>query len=125
MNSRERTIETERRRGTVLFIDITGFTTLNQSLGPENAYRVITPFLKLLDSIARQHGGNVDKYLGDCVMATFGVPFAMEDAPRAAVNAAIDMHNRVEQYNREQGIDPPLGVHTGIESGLFVKPYHF
>ena len=121
MDAREQTTETERRRGTVLFVDITGFTALNQELGAEKSYEIISGFLKLLDGIARKHGGNVDKYLGDCVMATFGVPFAMENAPRAAVNAAIDMHNHVEDYNREQGIDPPLGVHTGIETGLMIS----
>ncbi len=64
MDSRERTTETERRRGTVLFIDITGFTALNQELGAEATYSVITPLLKLLDDRVRHHGGHVDKYLG-------------------------------------------------------------
>ena len=59
-------------------------------------------------------------------MATFGVPFAMEDAPRAAVNAAIDMHNRIEEYNSEQDICGSLPVafccaeSTGIRSSTCI-----
>ena len=64
------------------------------------------------------HGGTVDKYLGDCVMATFGVPEAIEDAPRAAVNAAIEMRRRVREYNRERALPLPLDLHIGIHTGL-------
>lgn len=81
MSERTRSSETERRRATVVFADITGFSTLNEKLDPEEAYAIVTGCLKLLDGIARKHGGSVDKYLGDCIMAVFGVPFAMEDAP--------------------------------------------
>ena len=66
----------------------------------------------------RRHGGTVDHYLGDCVLALFGVPEAIEDAPRAAVNAAIEMRERVERYNDELALEPRLSVHSGIATGL-------
>jgi adenylate cyclase len=59
-----------------------------------DAYQPVRECLRLLDGIARKHGGNVDKYQGDCVLAVFGNPFALEDAARAAVNAAIEMPER-------------------------------
>ena len=71
----------------------------------------------LLDEVSRRHGGTVDHYLGDCVMALFGVPEAIEDAPRAAVNAAIEMRERIERYNDELGLETRLSVHSGIATG--------
>jgi class 3 adenylate cyclase len=113
--------ETQRRRATVMFADITGFTALVQRLGDERAYGIVTGCLRLLDEIARRHGAAVDKYMGDCVMAVFGVPTALEQAPRVAVNAAIEMIRRVAEWNAEQGVDPPLGLHVGINSGWLIR----
>ncbi len=114
----ERSTETERRRATVLFADITGFTALTEKTAPEEAHAIVSDCLQILDSVARKHGASVDKYLGDCVMAVFGVPVAIEGAPRAAVNAAIEMRRRVQDWNRERGFASPLDVHIGIETGL-------
>jgi class 3 adenylate cyclase len=121
VSANERTSETERRRATVLFADITGFSTLNEKLDPEEAYEIVTGSLMLLDGIARKHGGSVDKYLGDAVMAVFGIPKAIESAPKAAVNAAIEMHNRIHDYNRERGLSDPLDIHSGINTGLMIS----
>jgi class 3 adenylate cyclase/predicted ATPase len=114
----DRSAEAERRRATVLFADITGFTRLTEQLGDELAYAIIADALALLDDVARKHGGSVDKYLGDCVLALFGVPEAIEDAPRAALNAALEMRGRIAEFNRERGLAWPLDVHSGINTGL-------
>jgi class 3 adenylate cyclase len=110
--------EAERRRATILFADISGFTAMTERLGAERAYPVVVGCLQILDEVAREHGGTVEKYLGDCVMALFGVPEALEDAPRAAVNAAIEMRRLVREYSAglEDGI--ALDVHTGVHTGL-------
>ncbi|HEY2389447.1 MAG TPA: adenylate/guanylate cyclase domain-containing protein [Candidatus Binatia bacterium] len=113
-----RTGETERRRATILFADITGFTALTERMGAERAYPIVVGCLRLLDEVARRHGGTVEKYLGDCVMALFGIPEAIEDAPRAAVNAAIEMRRRVRAYSASVGSETRLDVHTGINTGL-------
>jgi class 3 adenylate cyclase/tetratricopeptide (TPR) repeat protein len=114
---RERTREAERRRVAVLYADISGFTAMTEQKGAGEAYPVVAGALHLLDEIARKHGGTVDHFLGDCVMALFGVPEAIEDAPRAAVNAAIEMRERIEAYNDERGLAPRLAVHSGIATG--------
>jgi class 3 adenylate cyclase len=119
--SKDRSRETERRRATVLFADITGFTRLTETIGDERAYSVVADALQILDSVARKHGGTVDKYLGDCVLALFGVPEALEDAPRAAVNAAIEMRQRIHAFNRERQLEHPLDVHSGINTGLGIS----
>jgi hypothetical protein len=116
--SARRSGDAERRRATILFADISGFTSMTEKLGAEQSYPIVAGCLRLLDEIARKHGGTVDKYLGDCVLALFGVPEAIEDAPRAAVNAAIEMQRRVKEYNEEHGLTLPLDVHSGINTGL-------
>ncbi len=114
----ERAIDTERRRATILFADITGFTAMTERMGAERAYPIVVGCLQLLDEIARKHGGTVEKYLGDCVMALFGVPEAIEDAPRVAANAAIEMRRRVREYSERLGTEVQLDVHSGINTGL-------
>jgi class 3 adenylate cyclase len=121
MPTRERTHETERRVATALFIDLSGFTEFTNRRGAEEAYRLVIGLLAIFDEVAREHGGTVERHVGDALLAVFGVPFAIENAPRAAINAAIEMHERVEAYNREKGISPPFGVHTGIETGLMIS----
>jgi class 3 adenylate cyclase/tetratricopeptide (TPR) repeat protein len=119
--SARRSGDAERRRATILFADISGFTSMTEKLGAEQSYPIVAGCLRLLDEIARKHGGTVDKYLGDCVLALFGVPEAIEDAPRAAVNAAIEMQRRVKEYNEEHGLTLPLDVHSGINTGLGIS----
>ena len=116
----ERGSEAERRRVTVLFADITGFTRMSEQLPPAEAYRAVSGCLQILHEVAVKHGGSVDKYLGDCILAMFGVPIALEDAPRAAVNAAIEMRRRVREYNVTAALPSPLDIHVGINTGLSV-----
>jgi len=114
----ERTSEAERRRATIVFADISGFTALSERLDPADAYDAVTGCLRLLHATAEKYGGTVDKYLGDAVMAVFGVPVAIEDAPAAAVNAAIEMRREVRAYNERRALATPLDVHVGIDTGL-------
>ena len=118
--SAARGAEAERRRATVLFADLTGFTALTERSEREAVHALVSECLELLSEVARRHGGTVQKFLGDCILAVFGFPVAIENAPRAAVNAAIEMRSRLAVWNAERGIDPPLGLHTGIDTGLGV-----
>jgi class 3 adenylate cyclase/tetratricopeptide (TPR) repeat protein len=104
-----------------MFADLTGFTQMSEKMDPEEVYAVVTGCLKILDTVARKHGGSVDKYLGDCIMAVFGAPIAIEDAPRAAINAAIEMRERVYRYNEEHSLAVRMDIHTGINSGLMIS----
>jgi class 3 adenylate cyclase len=98
----ERARDTERRRVTVLFADITGFTRMSEQAAPAESYRAVGGCLKILHEVASKHGGSVDKYLGDCIMAVFGAPVAIENAAQAAVNAAIEMRRRVVSTTRRR-----------------------
>src|ERR1700761_3402600 len=71
--------EPERRQVVVLFADICGFTELSGTVGAETARRIVEAFLSRADAIVTEHGGTVDKHLGDATMALFGAPLAHGD----------------------------------------------
>lgn len=109
--------DAERRRATVLFADITGFTALVEQAGDEDAYAIIGAALRLLDAIVVKHGGCVEKHAGDCVVAVFGAPIALENAERAALRAALEMRRAIRAFSRRRGLARPLEVHSGLETG--------
>lgn len=98
---------------TVLFSDIRSFTTLSESMTPKENFAFINAFLRRVGPIIRDHGGVIDKYIGDAVMALFA------HSPADAVTAAIAMQRKVTEYNQERisfGRDPiaiGVGLHTG------------
>lgn len=120
MAATELTSESHRRHATVLFADISGFTAMAEKLDPEEVTDVMNACFSLLERAVIAHGGHVDKYIGDCIMALFGAPVAIEDAARQAVNAAIALRNALRQFNADRRLPVPLHVHTGINSGLLI-----
>jgi class 3 adenylate cyclase/tetratricopeptide (TPR) repeat protein len=107
----------ELRQATMLFTDISGYTKLNERLRPDDAHELFDPALSFLAEICRRQGGTIVDIAGDAIFAVFGWPKAMENAARAAINAAIEMHVRIGPWSRENRVDPPLEIHTGINSG--------
>ena len=83
--------ESERRQATILFADIAGFTALSETLDPEEVTAIVNSFYAIARRVIVSHGGTVDKFIGDSVMALFGVPIALEQAPRKAIEAAIGL----------------------------------
>jgi len=112
--------EGERRYATVMFADVSGFTAMARTMDPEDVSDVMNGCFALLERAVVQYGGHVDKYIGDCIMALFGIPRAIEDAPRQAVNAAIAIRNDVATFTRERGLAALLDIHVGINTGLVV-----
>ena len=110
----------ERKHATVMFADLVGFTTLSEQLGAERAYLITTECLKRLDAIARKHGGAVDRYLGDCLMAVFGHPIPLDDDAAAGVEAGLEMRELVASYSRQLGLEVPLELKLGLNTGSLV-----
>ena len=108
----------ERRQVTVLFSDITGYTKLSTELDAEEVHAVLGVFIDRADAIIRDHGGAVDKHVGDSVMAVFGAPVAHSDDPLRAVHAAMAIHEAMPQISAKVGRE--LRVHIGIASGQVV-----
>lgn len=110
--------ESERRFATIVFADISGFTSLSEQSDPEDMTEVTNRCFEVLERAVRTHGGHVDKYMGDCIMALFGVPHTLERAPVLAVHAAVEMMARLPAALRTHPTRVPLDLHIGINSGL-------
>lgn len=109
----------ERKLVTILFSDLEGFTSLSERMDPEDLRAIMNAYFERLRGVVVQHGGRVDKFIGDAVMALFGVPTATEEDPENAVRAALDMRRTLEEFNagleRERGfrLRQRIGVNTG------------
>lgn len=105
----------ERRQVTVLFADLSGFTSLAAQRDPEETHRMLGRFFQAVDSTVARFGGSVERHIGDNVMGVFGAPVAHGDDPFRAVQAALGIHRAVTGVSEEIGID--LAVHIGVASG--------
>jgi class 3 adenylate cyclase/tetratricopeptide (TPR) repeat protein len=107
---------------TVLFSDLTGYTTLSERLDPEETRTVMASIFRHATKIVGRYEARIEKFLGDAMLAVFGVPHAHEDDPVRAVRTALELHQAVESLGR--GIGARLGVelrlHSGINTGLVV-----
>lgn len=115
-------LETQRKKLTVFFSDIKGFTELSEELEAETLTDMLNNYLNEMSKIALKYGGTIDKFVGDCVMVFFGDPStqgAKKDAV-AAVSMAVAMRKHMKvmrQQWRAQGITKPLEVRMGINTG--------
>src|SRR3979411_61215 len=113
-------VEGDLRPVTILFADIRGFARLAGVLPPEQRVAAINGCFDVLDDAISHYGGEVDKFLGDAVMATFGAPVAHDDDPRRAVLAALEMQSALRRLNvqlrKEIGceLEMRIGVNTGV-----------
>ena len=110
--------EGERRQVTVLFADLSGFTQLSKELGAEETHVLLNRYFDAVDGIVEGYGGNIDKHMGDNVMAVFGAPVAHGNDPERAVRAADDIHQAMQTVGRDVGRE--LQAHIGIASGQVV-----
>lgn len=126
-------IASERKYITVLFADISGYTTLSERLDPEEVKDLVSHILGEIAQVVIKYDGHIEKFAGDQVMALFGVPLAHEDDPVRAVKTACEIHEVVLGISPQvqETIGQPLAVHIGVNTGLavtgkfdFAKPSH-
>lgn len=105
---------------TVMFCDIRGFTALSESMAPLELQTLLNTVLSRLSQAIRAHGGTIDKYVGDCVMAFWGAPIATDAHAQMALKAAAAMIEAMDALNRERAQDglPDIGVGIGLNTGL-------
>jgi class 3 adenylate cyclase/tetratricopeptide (TPR) repeat protein len=115
-------IQGERRQVTVVFADISGFTGLSERLDPEEVASFVNDCMKELVDAVYHYEGMVDKFIGDCIMAVFGAPVALEDDAERALRATLSMRERLEAFNRRwiDKLKEPLSLHIGINSGTVI-----
>ena len=105
----------ELRQATVMFADLSRFTQLSEELDFEELDELLQVYLATVDGIIEEHGGTIDKHLGDGVMAVFDVPTARSNDAERAVRAALAIHGAMPGISRRVGRD--LRTHIGISSG--------
>jgi adenylate cyclase len=111
-------IETARREVTLLFSDIRGFTTLSETRSPEEVIALLNRYFSLQVDVVFRHGGSLDKFIGDCIMAIWGAPLDDRDHAKHAVACALDMVDTLIAFRRalgaeDSGFDVGIGVHSG------------
>jgi adenylate cyclase len=112
----------ERRRMTVLFSDLRGFTTLSEGLAPEKLVEVLNRYLHAMTEIVFEEGGVLDKYIGDAVMAFWNAPFDQADHATRGLRTAVRMKKKLKEMN-ETGAFPKgitLKVGVGLNAGEMV-----
>src|SRR6266550_3165425 len=100
----------ERKVVTVLFADLVGFTSRAEQLDPEDIEEILRPYHERLRAELERHGGTVEKFIGDAVMALFGAPVAHEDDPERAVRAALAIREAMTEAARLQSAAPIDGI---------------
>jgi len=117
-------IEGERKQVTVMFCDMEGFTSLVESLGPEEAYSIMDQVYEILIHKVHDYEGTVNEMTGDGIMALFGAPIALEDAPQRAIRSALSIHREMAKFSdkmkREKEAIQPLKMRIGINTGPVV-----
>lgn len=108
----------ESRDISVLFSDIRGFTTLSENRTPQEVVQLLNRYFTLQVAVVFRHGGTMDKFIGDCIMAFWGAPLDDPQHARNAVSAALEMAEVLQQFKRELGAeDADFDVGIGIHSG--------
>ncbi|MBW1838276.1 MAG: zinc-ribbon domain-containing protein, partial [Deltaproteobacteria bacterium] len=113
-------IEGERKQVTVMFCDMEGFTGLSEKIDPEEVYSIMDQIYEILIHKVHDYEGTVNEMTGDGVMALFGAPIALEDAPQRAIRSAYAIHREMSRFNdrmkqEKEGlpqIKMRIGIHT-------------
>jgi class 3 adenylate cyclase/tetratricopeptide (TPR) repeat protein len=113
-----------RKIVSVLFTDVTGFTGLGERLDPETLRSIMARFFEAMRGPIERHGGRVEKFIGDAVMAVFGVPVVHEDDALRAVRAAVEMRIALDRLNVELEAEHGLRLRTrtGVNTGEVMAP---
>jgi class 3 adenylate cyclase/tetratricopeptide (TPR) repeat protein len=118
--ARKDKIEGERKQVTVMFCDMEGFTSLTEKLGSEETYALMDQVYEILIHKVHDYEGTVNELTGDGIIALFGAPIALEDAPQRAIRSALAIHREITGFSdrtkQEKGI-PPLKMRIGIHTG--------
>ena len=115
----------ERREVCVLFSDIRGFTTLSEGLPPETVTALLNRYFELMTAAIHRHGGTLDKFIGDGIMAFFGAPKALDHPCDDALRTAQDMIAALEAFNEEQAREgrAPIAIGVGLHYGPAIVGY--
>ena len=107
----------ELREVSVLFADISGFTSMSERMSPSAVALLLNDYLSRMTDVIFKYEGTLDKYIGDAIMAVFGAPIDMPDHAERAIRTALEMQERLAEWNAERKEGPAFRVRIGINSG--------
>jgi class 3 adenylate cyclase len=113
-------IEGERKQVTVMFCDMKGYTSLTEKLGSEQMYSIMDEVYEILIHKVHDYQGTVNELTGDGIMALFGAPIALEDAPQRAIRSALAIHREINKFSDQLKSEkkmPPIKMRIGIHTG--------
>jgi class 3 adenylate cyclase/tetratricopeptide (TPR) repeat protein len=116
-------LEGERRQVTIMFCDMKGFTPLTHKLGPEETFALMEKVLEIMVLKVHHYEGTVNEIRGDGILALFGAPIALEDAPQRAIRASVAIHKGIADFNEKMKDEhriPPILLRIGINTGTVV-----
>jgi adenylate cyclase len=114
-----------RQKITALFADVRNFTSLSETSTPELILNILNRYFSLISEIIFRHGGTLDKYIGDGLLALFGAPYVSELDAVQAVRAAAEMQRSMVSFNEKLQADnlPSISIGIGINTGLAIVGY--
>ena len=104
----------DRRHATILMSDLRGFTHLSERFTPEEIVNTLNEYFSVMIEVVMSCGGTVDKFMGDAILAVFGVPKALPESERAAVKCALEMHDCLRKLNQKRSRDKLFTLEMGI-----------
>jgi adenylate cyclase len=112
----------EQREVTILFTDIRGFTPMSESRPPQDIVSMLNEYFEVMVEVLFRFEGTLDKFVGDEIMALFGAPLALKDAPLQAVVCAVEMNRALNEFNRTRLAEhqEPIRIGIGINTGMVV-----
>ena len=113
--------ESQRCYASVLFADIHGFLPLSETMDPEELVCLVNCWFELTEPIIELHGGIIDKYIGDSIMAFFLDIGQNRESSKKAVRAAIEIGRSLYRFNVEKKLTVPIQLHMGINTGMIVS----
>ena len=110
----------EVREVSVMFADIVGFTSMSEKMSPAAVALLLSDYLSRMTDVIFKYEGTLDKYIGDAIMAVFGAPLDMPDHAERSIRAALEMRERLDEFNSERKEGPTIRIRIGINSGKAV-----
>jgi len=109
----------EKVKLSVMFTDIRGFTPMSRGMDPQAVINLLNSHFDEMIDIIDRHGGTLDKFIGDAIMAFFGAPMHYEDSHMRAINAAVQMQRAAEKFNFQRKLEgkEPVNIGVGINTG--------